>query len=69
MPPAVGAAGAAGAVDTTAAGSVGTGLVPGHCSVLPVDGEEDRWVMFYHGRANEQVRHECPFPFLSLLII
>lgn len=23
---------------------------PGHCSVLPVAGTSDRWVMFYHGR-------------------
>jgi len=23
---------------------------PGHCSVRPVYGQEDRWVMFYHGR-------------------
>merc|ERR1712007_306263 len=23
---------------------------PGHCSVLPVTGQQDRWVMFYHGR-------------------
>eukprot|EP01063_Lacrimia_lanifica_P013482 TRINITY_DN2011_c0_g1_i3.p1 TRINITY_DN2011_c0_g1~~TRINITY_DN2011_c0_g1_i3.p1 ORF type:complete len:358 (+),score=125.90 TRINITY_DN2011_c0_g1_i3:95-1168(+) len=28
----------------------GTGYVPGHCSVLPVEGEDDKWVMFYHGR-------------------
>ena len=28
----------------------GTGLVPGHCSVLPVQGQADRWAMFYHGR-------------------
>jgi beta-xylosidase len=25
---------------------------PGHCSVLPVHGDDDRWVIFYHGRDN-----------------
>ena len=49
------------AVEAESAGAAGTGLVPGHCSVLPVqqstereggqDGEP-RWAMFYHGRAD-----------------
>jgi len=30
------------------------GLTPGHCSVLPVHNQTDRWAMFYHGRSEQK---------------
>jgi len=35
---------------SAAAASSSIAWTPGHCSVLPVAGQEDRWAMFYHGR-------------------
>lgn len=38
------------AVESGSASSAEAAWTPGHCSVLAVAGQVDRWVMFYHGR-------------------